>query len=246
MTTGDVEAAKLRRKRNRRCCVYIIAGIVFQTIIILVFALTVMRIKSPKVRLRNVTVQTLNTNTSTFHKKLSAQITVKNTNFGHFKFESSTVSVTYNGATVGQAQIDKGRARARQTKKMDITIDLQSSKLSSTSGTLVLSSHAKLSGKVHLFKVIKKKKSAEMSCTMGFNTATNKDTTVGQAHIVKGRARARQTKKMDITIDVNSSRLLSTSGTLTQGSHTKLKWKGAFVQGDQEEEIPANELHHGN
>ncbi|KAF8380155.1 hypothetical protein HHK36_027638 [Tetracentron sinense] len=169
MTMGDEEAATLRRKRNIKCITYIVGGVVLQTIIIVVFALTVMRIKSPKVRLRSVTIESLDTNTSSFNMRLIAQVTVKNTNFGHFKFENSTASVTYEGTTVGQAFIDRGRTRARETKKMNITVDVSSDRLSGASGTLTLGSHAKLSGKIHLFKIIKKKKSAEMDCTMIVN-----------------------------------------------------------------------------
>ena len=38
------------------------------------------------------------------------------------------------------------------------------------SGKLTLTSYATLKGKVHLFKVIKKKKSAQMNCTMDVDT----------------------------------------------------------------------------
>ncbi|KAF8379614.1 hypothetical protein HHK36_029055 [Tetracentron sinense] len=184
MTTGDVEvASEVRRKRNIKCFVYVVVGVVLQTIIITVFALTVMRIKSPKVRFGSVTVESLTVGTTpspSFSMRLIAQVTVKNTNFGHFKFENSTATFSYGGATVGEALIAKARARARETKRMNIMVDVTSSDLSGASslgsdinsGTLRLSSQAKLSGKVHLFKIIKKKKSAEMSCTMSVHIAT--------------------------------------------------------------------------
>ncbi|XP_021297266.1 late embryogenesis abundant protein At1g64065-like [Herrania umbratica] len=157
--------------------------LLFQTAIILLFALTVMRIKSPKVRFGAVTVEsfsTVNNSSPSFDMKLMAQVAVKNTNFGHFKYENSTVTILYGGMPVGEAAIVKGRARARQTKKFNINVDISSSRLSSNSnlgndinaGVLPLSSQAKLKGKVHLMKVIKKKKSGEMSCTMGINLST--------------------------------------------------------------------------
>ncbi|OMP06108.1 Late embryogenesis abundant protein, LEA-14 [Corchorus olitorius] len=174
------------KRNNAKCVAYVAAFIVFQTAIILVFALTVMRIKTPKVRFGTVAVESFNSGSSSssspsFDMKLVAQVTVKNTNFGHFKYENSTVTIFYGGMPVGEAAVEKGRARARQTKKFNINIDISSSRLSSSnsnlgndinSGVLPLSSQAKLSGKVHLLKVIKKKKSGEMSCTMGINLAT--------------------------------------------------------------------------
>ncbi|OMO79649.1 Late embryogenesis abundant protein, LEA-14 [Corchorus capsularis] len=171
-------------KRSRgRCLAYVAAFIVFQTAIILAFALTVMRIKTPKVRFGAVSVENFSTGNGSspfFDMRLMAQVTVKNTNFGHFKYENSTIKILYGGMEVGEVAVVKARARARQTKKFDVTIDISSANLSSNSnlgndiatGVLPLSSEAKLSGKVHLLKVIKKKKSAGMSCTMGINLGT--------------------------------------------------------------------------
>ncbi|XP_007040367.2 PREDICTED: late embryogenesis abundant protein At1g64065 [Theobroma cacao] len=171
------------KRSNAKCLAYVAAFVVFQTAIILIFALTVMRIKNPKVRFGAVTVENFSTGNSSspfFDMRLMAQVTVKNTNFGHFKYENSSIRILYGGMPVGEAAVVKARARARQTKKFDVTIDISSSKLSTNSnlgndiasGVLPLSSEAKLSGKVHLMKVIKKKKSSEMSCTMGINIGT--------------------------------------------------------------------------
>ncbi|KAK9292497.1 hypothetical protein L1049_020470 [Liquidambar formosana] len=175
--TDDKNSA--RRKRNIKCLVYIVAGVILQTIIILVFVLTVMKIRNPKVRFGGVTVESLSSNSSSpsFSMKLNAQVTVKNTNFGHFKFDNSTATISYKGTPVGSATIMKARARARSTKKLNITVEVTSSKVPSSSsdldsGILSLSSHAKLSGKIILFKVIKKKKSADMNCTMNVDTKT--------------------------------------------------------------------------
>uniref|UniRef100_A0A5B6Z0A1 Late embryogenesis abundant protein LEA-2 subgroup domain-containing protein n=1 Tax=Davidia involucrata TaxID=16924 RepID=A0A5B6Z0A1_DAVIN len=113
----------------------------------------------------------------------NAQVTVKNTNFGHFKFDKSTATISYRGTHVGETVITKARARARSTKKLNVTVNVNSDKVPSTdsrlgsdisSGKLTLTSHATLSGKIQLFKIIKKKKSAEMNCTMDVNTTTHK------------------------------------------------------------------------
>ncbi|KAL0371867.1 UNVERIFIED_CONTAM: hypothetical protein Scaly_0868300 [Sesamum calycinum] len=53
------------KRSSKKCLAYVAAFVVFQTAVILVFALTVMKVKSPKV-------------------------TIKNTNFGHFKYQNST------------------------------------------------------------------------------------------------------------------------------------------------------------
>ena len=172
-----LESQKLKNRQNMKCYAYIIAGVVFQTIIILVFALTVMRIKTPSVRLTSVTVQNLKYNTTgspTFSMNLIAEIAVKNKNFGHFRFDNSATNVTYGDVIVGDCDIIKGRANARKTKRFNVTIDIISNgvtdgaKLSSElkSGNLKLTGLASLRGKVTLMKVMKKRKTAKMNCTM--------------------------------------------------------------------------------
>ncbi|XP_059664609.1 late embryogenesis abundant protein At1g64065-like [Cornus florida] len=172
------------KRSSRKCLAYVAIFVVFQTAVILVFALTVMKIKSPKVRFGSITIDNIsstNTNSTSVSMRLNTQFTVKNTNFGHFKYDNSTVTVMYGGMAVGEAAIPSGRAKARQTKRFDIALDISTAHLSGNtnlandinSGILTLTSQSKLSGKVHLMKVIKKKKSGEMSCTIAINL-TNK------------------------------------------------------------------------
>ncbi|XP_021295511.1 uncharacterized protein LOC110425052 [Herrania umbratica] len=175
-----LESEKYKRMQNMKCYAYIIAGVVFQTIIILVFALTVMRIKTPSARLRSVTVQSLNYNASGvphFNMRLIMEIAVKNKNFGHFRFDNTTANVTFGSVMVGDGEIVKSRARARKTKRMNVTVDVSSSAVSDedglrtqlSSGTLTLTGVARLRGKVTLMKLMKKRKTAEMNCTMTVN-----------------------------------------------------------------------------
>ncbi|XP_062119577.1 late embryogenesis abundant protein At1g64065-like [Humulus lupulus] len=170
-------------RSSKKCLAYVAAFIIFQGIVIAVFALTVMKVKSPKARFGTITAENFssgNSNGPSFGMDLKAQFAVKNTNFGHFKYENSTVTVLYQGMPVGEAFIPRARARARSTRRFDITIPISSSRLTNTanlgndinSGVLTLTSQAKLSGKVHLMKVIKKKKSGEMSCIMLVNLKT--------------------------------------------------------------------------
>ncbi|CAK9141948.1 unnamed protein product [Ilex paraguariensis] len=166
---SDVESSylqskELQKKKRLKCFAYIALFAVFQTVIILVFALTVMRIKSPKVRLGAVTIDTVGDSV-----RITAQVTVKNTNFGHYKFESSMGTITSGGVTIGQFVIPEGRAKARSTKKVYINAELLPS--NTGNGVLELISQARLSGKVELMKVIKKKKSADMNCVMSLTSS---------------------------------------------------------------------------
>ncbi|GLT34814.1 hypothetical protein SLA2020_093080 [Shorea laevis] len=170
-----------RSRKNCQLCVA--AFVVFQAIIILVFALTFMRIRNPKVRFGTIDTQSFQTAAPTgaspasFDMRFIAKVTVKNTNFGHYKFDNSTMKFLYDGVEVGQAIIPEARARARSTKKLNVTVALKSNGLPNTamlgtelrSNVLTLNSQAKVTGKVELMKVMKRKKSAEMECTLVFN-----------------------------------------------------------------------------
>ncbi|KAK4422562.1 Late embryogenesis abundant protein [Sesamum alatum] len=164
------------KRSSKKCLAYVAAFVVFQTTIILVFALTVMKVKSPKVRFNAMAVESFSSNNNnSINMRLLAQVTIKNTNFGHFKYQNSTLSILYNGVQVGEAIIPRGRASARKTKKFNISVDVSSEGLSGNdmnSGVLRLSSRGKVSGKVHLMKVIKRNKSGEMKCDWNINLAT--------------------------------------------------------------------------
>ncbi|XP_022773307.1 late embryogenesis abundant protein At1g64065-like [Durio zibethinus] len=185
--SASLQLEELKRKKRIKYAVYIAAFVVFQTIVILVFALTVMRVKNPKVRIGRVTIETMETNNTgtaaaapSFDLKFIAQVTVKNTNFGHYRFDYSTLTFLYDGVIVGEAIIPKARARARSTKRLDVTVEVNSRALPSTTGLaselssniLTLNSHAKLTGKVELMKLMKKRKSPEMNCTLTFDVST--------------------------------------------------------------------------
>ncbi|KAL7146241.1 hypothetical protein ABFS83_06G027200 [Erythranthe nasuta] len=166
---------------RRKCIAIIVAGIILQTLIIVVFGLIFLRVTTPKIRFSSITVEklTVNSTTPSFSIKLNGEVTVKNSNFGHFKFSDSEISVLYRGSAVGNAAVPAGRAGARSTKKMNLTVAVESKSGSTAnlggdlnSGKIALTSQATLSGKIHLFKVIKKRKTATMDCRMDVNTKT--------------------------------------------------------------------------
>ena len=102
---------ELKKKKRMKCLLYIVLFAVFQTGIILLFALTVMRIRNPKFRIRSGSfVDTFDVGTEaspTFNLRMNTQFTVKNTNFGHFKYELGTVTLAYKGTPVeiGRAHV---------------------------------------------------------------------------------------------------------------------------------------------
>ena len=177
----DIESEELHRTKCTRYIAYLAIFALFETMVILVCLITLMRIKSPKFQLRAVSIEHLNysfdTTSPFFNIRFNAKIAVKNSNFGHFKFKNGTITLTYRGDPVGDASISKARARARSTKKMNVTIDVNSDHVLSKSrlakdlksGYLMLTSQGKLRGKVNLMKMVKRRRYAHMNCTIIIN-----------------------------------------------------------------------------
>lgn len=163
---------ELKKKKRMKYLMYGIAFVVFQTIVIVIFALTIMKVKTPKFRVRSGTFQNPG-NTTALNINLNGQFRVKNTNFGPYKYDSSTVTFFYRGTTVGSFDVPKSKAKFLSTKKIDFRVQLSSGTISNSewsndisSGRVPLTTTSRLNGKVTLMFIMKKKKSTNMNCTM--------------------------------------------------------------------------------
>ncbi|PON97751.1 Late embryogenesis abundant protein [Trema orientale] len=183
--SGSRSSEELKRQKRKKIFIYIAIFAVFQVIVIAVFALVVMRVKSPKLRLSDIELRTLNTATSpapTFDVVFGAEVRIKNPNFGPYKFETGVVSFTYEGIVVGQVLIPKGKVGMKSTKEVDVTVGLSSQNLAAvgnnnlgselSAGILTLSSSTAIRGKVELLGIMKKNKAAEMNCFLAFDLAS--------------------------------------------------------------------------
>ncbi|XP_050377906.1 uncharacterized protein LOC126795127 [Argentina anserina] len=177
-----VSEDELKRKKRIKLFAYIGIFIVFQIIVMTVFGLTVMKVKTPKARLGEISVQSLTSvpATPSFDTKFTTQIRIKNSNWGPYKFDAGTATFLYQGATIGKVDIPKSKAGMRSTKKINVEVSLNadalpsSSKLGSelSSGVLTLTSQVQLKGKVELMLIMKKNRNASMDCTIAFDLST--------------------------------------------------------------------------
>lgn len=171
------DSEELRRQKRIKYIKYGVAFVVFQTIVIVIFSLTVMKVKGPKFRVRSATFQSPNFGSSSnpsFSGAFNCQVGVKNTNFGQYKYDGATVTFAYRGITVGEATVAKSKANMLSTKKIDFSTNLSLSSTSIpewssdlTSGILPLTAtSSRMNGKVTLMFIMKKKKATQMNCTM--------------------------------------------------------------------------------
>lgn len=180
-TTTD-QSKVARRQKQKKWLLYGVAFVIFQTGIIALFSLTVMKVRNPKFRVRSATFDTFDvvqTTNPSFNLRTNIALGIKNTNFGPYKYDNSTMYFYYGETKVGSAVIPKSKAQFRRTKKFTISVDLASTSLTGnsqfasdmSSGIVPLSSRSKLSGKVELMLIFKKKKPVDMDCTMEVNIA---------------------------------------------------------------------------
>ncbi|KAE8706361.1 putative Late embryoproteinsis abundant hydroxyproline-rich glycoprotein family [Hibiscus syriacus] len=169
-------------EKSSKCLVYMLAIMVIQGSLLLVFATIFLRPQTPRFDIGSVAVRNFkygtNSSAPSFNLTLVTQVAVENTNFfGDFRFENSNGSVWCGSEVVGQMKIPKGRAQARAIERMNVPIDVSSLGLSDTnrlssnisSGLLELNSYVKLSGKMNIMKIMKRRRNPELNCIMTLN-----------------------------------------------------------------------------
>lgn len=171
-------------RRSSKCPVYVLAGLVTLAAIALVFALAVLRVEAPGVELKSVAVKNLTHGTSpspSFNVTLTAEVSVQNKNFGAFNFENGTATVLYEGMVVGDEEFSKAHVESRKTKRMNVTLDVRSDRLWNdknlssdiSSGSVNLTTYAQVTGKVRVMKVVRRRTTARMNCSMTLNLTSS-------------------------------------------------------------------------
>ncbi|XP_075473403.1 uncharacterized protein LOC142504413 [Primulina tabacum] len=108
---------------------------------------------------------------------MRSELALKNSNFIKYKFPSSDISFYYNGELVGSAFFPDLRVRARSTEEWEVVVELSAvglvgrEQLGSDlrSGVLMLNGRSRLSGKVELLKLLKKRKSTDLDCILAID-----------------------------------------------------------------------------
>ncbi|PWA74531.1 late embryogenesis abundant (LEA) hydroxyproline-rich glycoprotein family [Artemisia annua] len=95
-------------------------------------------------------------------------------------FKNTTTSLYYHGAVIGAAQGPPGQSKARQTIRMNITLEIMVDGLLGNpnlqndlgTGLLTMSSYTRVGGRVKMLTFIKKHVIVKMNCTMKVNIAS--------------------------------------------------------------------------
>ncbi|XP_030470194.1 late embryogenesis abundant protein At1g64065-like [Syzygium oleosum] len=174
------------RGRSSKCPVYLLTAFVVLCVVALIFSLIVLRPAHPELALLDVSVESLNYTSdypaTRLDATLAVQATLKNTNFGRFEFENSNLTMSYNGTVIGEKALGNGTVWSRETKHVDVVVAVRSSRISDlknlssdmSDNVLELTSYAELRGTVHLIKIVKRRLTSVMNCTMSLDLSNRR------------------------------------------------------------------------
>ncbi|XP_027108724.2 uncharacterized protein [Coffea arabica] len=167
--------------RGLKICCGITTVLLITVIVVgLVLFLTVLKPRKPKITTQSVTLDSIKwVVIPVFHLNITLGIvvTVDNPNYGSFKYDNSTVFVTYRGIPAAQAPIQQDTIPARAKHDVGTTVVVVVDNFSSnpyflvdlTSGSLNFSSTTSLHGKATVLKILKIKTTTFTTCDISVN-----------------------------------------------------------------------------
>lgn len=165
-----------RRKRIRWTGI-IIAFVLLKVVIVGALFLTVFRFKDPDIELNSISIKQVILSTTglpSVNMTLNAEIAVKNKNWGEFKFNNSTVILSYGGMEMNRVEIPKGKVKRRHTRLVPVVLDGNigggNLKDDLSKGFLDVIVYTEVAGKVNMM-MLKKKRDGEMNCTVTVSIA---------------------------------------------------------------------------
>lgn len=180
-------SAQYLRKRRRcalccgGCCV---TAVVVVGVVILVLALTVFKVKEPRLTVNHVWLTSISAGPGTggltdpavaVNATLVADVSVKNPNAAAFRFSRSETDVSYRGQTVSVAYAPAGSVGADRTVRMNVSIDLLGDRLAraASNGTGLLfgreydfDTFTAINGTVKVLGIVKKDVEIRLNCSI--------------------------------------------------------------------------------
>ncbi|KAL5203319.1 hypothetical protein ABZP36_014271 [Zizania latifolia] len=183
--TGWRSTQRLRRRRRVLCCCgCCVTTLVVVVLVLVVLALTVFRVKDPRITMNGVWLTALHTGPDggggttsgaiATNATLTADVSVKNPNIVAVRFSRSETDVYYEGQTISVAYVPAGKVGADRTVRMNVTLDLLGDRLMQVlNGTgLILGqdydlrTHTEMNATVKVLGIYKKNIELRMNCSV--------------------------------------------------------------------------------
>lgn len=159
-------------------CAVILIALLIVIVVVVVLALTVFRVRDPKVTVQSVQVVSfsltfLNTGPQ-LSFVLNIVVAVKNRNEASFKYRASTAYIYYRGATVGSAPVPAGKVKSRSTTTIATQVSanpggfLGNPNLAGDvrSGTIPLVVQTTLVGEINVATIVKHHATSVATCNL--------------------------------------------------------------------------------
>jgi hypothetical protein len=203
------------RKRRRRllcCCGCCVTTAVVVGVVILALALTVFKVKDPRLTMNAVWLTAISTGPGAgvaspvaTNATITADVSIKNPNAAAFRFSRSETDVYYKGQTVSVAYAPAGSVGADRTLRMNVTVDLLADRLArAMNGTGLifgqeyeLDTYTAINGRVSVLGIIKKNIGIKLNCTAVIEVGG------AAAAIESGVASTVQSRSVDCVADVS-------------------------------------------
>ncbi|KAL3622169.1 hypothetical protein CASFOL_033580 [Castilleja foliolosa] len=165
-----------RRLRRIKCCCYTTGILLILAAAVLTLIFTIFKLKAPTVRVHKLTIGKLDLANGT-NMTLNANVWVKNPSFAYFTYNTLVTTLLYRGGVVGESRGAPGKAKARRTTRVNVTVDIMTDRIlldpnfdvDLFTGLVNMSSYTRVGGRMKLFVVIDKKLTVWMRCNMTFN-----------------------------------------------------------------------------
>uniref|UniRef100_A0ACD5TEU3 Uncharacterized protein n=1 Tax=Avena sativa TaxID=4498 RepID=A0ACD5TEU3_AVESA len=179
--TGWRSVQYLRKRRWLLCCCgCCVLAVVIVGLVVLVLALTVLKVKDPRLTMNGVSLTALSTGAGSdsglaANVTVTADVSVKNPNVASFRFSQSATEVYYRGQTVSVAYVPAGRVGARRTARMNMTVDILGDRFArvlNVTGGLVLgqeydlTTYTEMNGTVRVLGVYERELQIRMNCSI--------------------------------------------------------------------------------
>ncbi|OEL37930.1 hypothetical protein BAE44_0001048 [Dichanthelium oligosanthes] len=180
--TGWRSMQYLRKRRCALCCGgCCVTTVVVVGVVILVLALTVFKVKDPRLTMNDVWLTAISAGPGAgfgtpvaANATLTADVSIKNPNAAAFKFSQTETDVYYKGETVSVAYAPAGRVGADRTLRMNVTVDLLADRLAramNSTGLLFgqeydLDTYTQINGTVDVLGIIKKHIEIKLNCSV--------------------------------------------------------------------------------
>ncbi|CAM8948288.1 unnamed protein product [Rhodiola kirilowii] len=173
-----------------KCFALVLTTFVSLCAFVLIFATIFLKASSPRIRISSISITTLRYSNSTspsFNASFIAQLSIRNDNFGHFRYDESTAVVLYDGVRTGEGLARRGEVSSRSTKKMNVTMEVRSERLFVAadgnlsaamsgnlsrdlgSGVVEMRGFGVVAGKVYLLDMIGTRKVIEFNCSVSID-----------------------------------------------------------------------------